>query len=64
MPDHTALGASSLDQLFRTARTHNELGGEVSEETLRTLYDLMKWGPTSANICPARLVFVGEVRAP
>ncbi|MBW3550506.1 MAG: malonic semialdehyde reductase [Proteobacteria bacterium] len=48
----------SLDRLFRTARTHNELGGEVSDETLRQLYDLVKWGPTTANTCPARFVFV------
>ncbi|MEG3193320.1 malonic semialdehyde reductase [Lysobacter sp. D1-1-M9] len=48
----------SLDRIFRTARTHNELGGEVSEETLRQLYDLVKWGPTTANTTPARFVFV------
>ena len=56
-PGH-ALDDASLDQLFRTARTHNELGGEVSDETLRALYDLLKWGPTSTNMGPARLVFV------
>ncbi|MBB1086921.1 malonic semialdehyde reductase [Lysobacter sp. SG-8] len=49
---------ASLDQLFRMARTHNELGGEVSDEILRQLYDLAKWGPTSANMCPMRVVFV------
>lgn len=49
---------ASLDQLFRMARTHNELGGEVSDEILRQLYELAKWGPTSANMCPMRLVFV------
>lgn len=53
-----ALPAECLDQLFRTARTHNELGGEVDDDTLRRLYDLLKWGPTSANQCPARFVFV------
>ena len=47
------LPESALDQLFRTARTHNELKGEVSDETLRELYDLAKWGPTSANMCAA-----------
>ena len=61
MPD--ALPDPSLDQLFRTARTHNELGGEVDEETLRQLYDLLKWGPTSANSCPARFVFVRSPEA-
>jgi 3-hydroxypropanoate dehydrogenase len=53
-----ALPADALDQLFRTARTHNELGGEVDDDTLHRLYDLLKWGPTSANQCPARFVFV------
>jgi len=53
-----ALDDQTLDQLFRTARTHNVLGGEVSDETLRQLYDLVKWGPTSANGSPARFVFV------
>jgi 3-hydroxypropanoate dehydrogenase len=52
------LSDTALDQLFRTARTHNELGGEVSDETLRRLYELAKWGPTSANMSPLRLVFV------
>ena len=54
---------ASLDQIFRTARTHNELGGEVSDDTLRQLYDLAKWGPTSANMTPARLVFVKSAAA-
>ena len=61
-PGH-ALDDASLDQLIRTARTHNELGGEVSDETLRALYDLLKWGPTSANMGPARLVFVKSPEA-
>ena len=30
----------------------------VSDDTLRQLYELMKWGPTSANTCPARIVFI------
>jgi 3-hydroxypropanoate dehydrogenase len=55
---HSALPADALDQLFRTARTHNEIGGEVSDELLHQLYDLLKWGPTTANSCPARFVFV------
>src|SRR5438132_2294404 len=48
-----------LDQLFREARTHSDwLDKRVSDETLRQLYDVMKWGPTSANGSPARLVFL------
>ena len=60
---HPALPPAALDQLFRTARTHNDLGGEVSDETLRQLYDLLKWGPTSANMSPARFVFVKSAEA-
>jgi 3-hydroxypropanoate dehydrogenase len=49
----------TLDRLFRTARTYNAwLDRPVSDETLRQLYDLMKWGPTSANCCPARILFL------
>lgn len=54
---------AALDQLFRTARTHNDLRGEVSDETLRQLYELAKWGPTSANMSPLRLVFVKSPQA-
>ncbi|MFK3649594.1 malonic semialdehyde reductase [Lysobacter enzymogenes] len=57
------LSDDALDQLFRSARTHNVLGGEISEETLRQLYDLTKWGPTSANGSPARFVFVKSKQA-
>ncbi|GAB3380997.1 malonic semialdehyde reductase [Lysobacter fragariae] len=55
---HPSLSADALDQLFRTARTHNEIGGEVSDALIHQLYDLLKWGPTTANSCPARFVFV------
>ncbi|MFQ5563597.1 MAG: malonic semialdehyde reductase [Parvularculaceae bacterium] len=49
----------ALDIIFRTARTRN--GWEdrpVSETLIQAVYDLMKWGPTSANCSPARFVFV------
>jgi 3-hydroxypropanoate dehydrogenase len=53
------IGNEALDQLFRQARTHNAwLDRPVSDEILRQLYDLMKWGPTSANLSPARIVFL------
>lgn len=55
----SAVQDAVLDQLFRSARTHNAWADKpVSEETLRSLYDLLKWGPTSANASPARFVFV------
>lgn len=50
---------SALDQLFRQARTHSTwLDRPVSDDSLRQIYDLMKWGPTSANSNPARFVFL------
>lgn len=58
------LDDSALDQLFRTARTYNGFRDEpVGDATLHTLYDLMKWGPTSANGCPMRVVFVRSPEA-
>ncbi len=54
-----AITSAALDSLFTGARTHNGwLDIPVSDETLREIYDLMKWGPTSANCSPARIVFV------
>ncbi len=41
-------------QIFRKARTRNVLAGTVTDEQLRAIYDLMKFGPTSANCSPAR----------
>jgi 3-hydroxypropanoate dehydrogenase len=55
----TALSDEALDQLFRNARTYAAwLDTPVSDATLRQIYELMKWGPTSANLTPARIVFV------
>ena len=61
MPE--ALPAPALDQLLRDARTYNAFGGEVDDDTLRQLYDLLKFGPTTANTCPARFVFVRSPEA-
>ena len=48
-----------LDALLRNARTHNAfLDKPVPEALLREVYDLAKWGPTSANSQPARYVFL------
>ena len=63
-PIKSVLGADALDQLFRSARTHNEwLDRPVTDETLRELYDLLKWGPTSANGSPARFLFIRSSEA-
>ncbi len=54
-----AIGDAALDQLFRTARTHNAWTDEpVSDDTLRELYDLLKQGPTSANNSAGRFLFL------
>ncbi len=53
-----------LDLIFRNARTHTAwLDKPVSDETLRNIYDAMKWGPTSANTMPARFVFIRSQEA-
>ena len=52
------LSDSALDQLFRTARTYNfYLDKPVSEAQLHAIWDLMKFGPTSANSLPARIIW-------
>jgi len=49
----------ALDTLFRGARTQNGwLDKSVTDEQLRALYDLAKYGPTSMNTSPARFVFL------
>jgi 3-hydroxypropanoate dehydrogenase len=59
-----ALDAASLDTLFREARSYNRWSSEpVTEKTLHALYDLLKFGPTSVNCCPARFVFVASAEA-
>jgi 3-hydroxypropanoate dehydrogenase len=58
------LAEAALDQLFRTARTFNAfLPKPVSDERLHALYDLAKFGPTSANCSPMRVVFVKSAEA-
>jgi 3-hydroxypropanoate dehydrogenase len=55
----TTLGDDGLDLLFRNARTHSYWKPEpVDDAVLRRAYDLAKMGPTSANMCPMRVVFV------
>lgn len=48
-----------FDQLFINARSHHAwTDRKVSDETLRELYEIIKWGPTSGNLQPARIVFI------
>lgn len=57
-------GTLTHAQLFTEARTATLYQPQpVSDNTLRQLYELMKWGPTAANSCPARLVFVRSADA-
>src|SRR5580692_10337218 len=58
------LSSEAMETLFREARTHNVwLPQPVSDHLLRQIYDLMKWGPTSANSSPARIVFLRTPQA-
>jgi 3-hydroxypropanoate dehydrogenase len=53
-----ALGDDALDQLFRTARSYNGYTDErVTRDQMDRIWELMKFGPTSANMLPARLVW-------
>ena len=55
---------SAADRLFRSARTFNAWTEKpIETSTLHVLYDLMKFGPTSANASPARIVFVTSAEA-
>src|SRR5262245_52513854 len=53
------LDQEGLDLLLLQARTQNGwLDTPVSDDQLYRIYDIMRMGPTSANSCPARIVFV------
>ncbi len=59
-----ALNAAALDQVFRSARTFNKFTAQaVDDATLHQLHALCKWGPTSMNCQPVRLVFVKSAEA-
>ena len=55
---------TTTERLFTEARTQNGYKPTaVPDATLRALYDLLKWGPTSANSSPARFLFVRSAEA-
>ena len=61
---HKSLSDEAQDILFREARSFSYWQDrDVSDELLHQLYELMKWGPTAANSCPARIVFVKSAEA-
>lgn len=58
------LNDTALNTLFVQARTQQGWQDKpVTDEQLQQIYDLMKWGPTSANCSPARIVFVKSPEA-
>ena len=60
----SVMSKDGLDLIFRNARTHNAwLDKPVEDALLRQVYDLAKMGPTSANMCPMRIVFVKSAEA-
>ena len=62
--EYHMLNDTVLQTLFTEARTHNGWSDKpVADAQLNALYDLMKWGPTSANCSPARIVFVKSPEA-
>jgi 3-hydroxypropanoate dehydrogenase len=62
--EKTRLSDDALDLAFRKARTYNAwLPKPVPDELIHQLYETLKWGPTSANISPARFVFLRSATA-
>ena len=62
--DEEIIADDALDILFRKARTHSAWQDkDVSDVMIYSLYDLLKWGPTSANCSPARFLFVKSPEA-
>jgi 3-hydroxypropanoate dehydrogenase len=60
----TKLDDQALDTLFRKARTFNHYTDQpVTDADLAAIWDLMKWGPTSANQLPARIIWCTSAEA-
>lgn len=58
------LSNEGKDLIFRNARSHSVwLDKPVNDALLEQVYELAKYGPTSANMCPLRLVFVKSLEA-
>ncbi|MET9028717.1 malonic semialdehyde reductase [Nocardia sp. NPDC004168] len=63
-PDLLTLAADAGDLLFREARTANAFTDEpVTDEQIRAIYELVKYGPTSMNQQPLRIVLVRSPEA-
>jgi 3-hydroxypropanoate dehydrogenase len=63
-PENQAVPSQALDVLFRQARSYDDYTPEpVTDTQLRALYEIAKWGPTTANSQPQRVVFVRSAEA-
>lgn len=63
-PETSAVNAAALDVLFRQSRSYDTFRpDEVTDAQLRALYELMKWGPTTANSQPQRILFLRSAAA-
>lgn len=59
MAEQPVADPATLDLILRSARSYDTFtDSPVSDETLAAIWDLMKWGPTSANALPARILFL------
>jgi 3-hydroxypropanoate dehydrogenase len=59
-----ALDQAAQEQIFVSARTFNKFTDRtVNDETVRRLYDLLKWGPTSMNAQPGRYLVLRSAEA-
>ncbi len=64
MSTNKSIPLEAQEQIFSHARTHSVWRPEpVSDELLHHIYDLMKWGPTSANCTPMRIIFVKSMES-
>jgi 3-hydroxypropanoate dehydrogenase len=62
--DESLVSTAVLDRLFRVARSFNDFTDRpVTDDELHTLYDLAKWGPTTANSQPQRILFLRSAEA-
>jgi len=62
--NHSSLSGDGLDLIFRKARTFDAWQNRsVQDDLLQQVYDLSKMGPTSANMCPARFLFIVSQQA-
>lgn len=54
----------TIEQIFNQERTCLKFNGKkIDNNILKEIYDLMKMGPTSANLCPIRIIFVSSDEA-